>query len=80
MKELVFKTKKEAVEYLRGRSDLQELSNGTFYYSYEYLLNYGEYERPDYKPVRYKDGWGIKIIYHYYQGIRNSPRCEFVRS
>lgn len=24
-----------------------------------YLLEHGEYSRPEYKPVRYKDGWGI---------------------
>ena len=66
-----FKTKKECREYLDKLVQaglLVDSGNGLWYERGTFVLQHGEYDRPDYKPVRYKGGWGIKAIYHYYCG------------
>lgn len=77
---ITFATKKEALEYLRGLDNYFEHdSGGVFSPRGEYCLNHGEYSSPDYKPVRYKDGWGIKGIYYYYPNTFFAPedgRCD----
>ena len=60
MSNLVFNTKKEAVEFLRNIEYLEEMSNGNFYPKGTYYLAHGEYSQPEFKAVKYKDGWGIK--------------------
>lgn len=42
-------------------------------YSRPYYLNHGEYARPEFKAQRYKDGWGIKVFWHYYYGTCHAP-------
>jgi len=82
MSNLVFATKKEAVEFMRGMDDLVEMSNGNFYTAGTYCLSHGEYNQPEYKAVRYKDGWGIKKIHFYYPNTFNAPkdgRCIAVK-
>ena len=82
MSNLVFATKKEAVEFLRGMDTLAEMSNGNFYPAGTYYLSHGEYSQPEYKVVRYKDGWGIKKIHFYYPNTFNAPkdgRCIAVK-
>lgn len=39
-----------------------------------YYLSHGEFSRPEYRPVRYKEGWGIKILFFYYAGTFNAPK------
>lgn len=77
---ITFATKKEALEYLRGLDGyFEHSSGGVFSPRGEYYLKPGEYSSPDYKPVRYKDGWGIKGIYHYYPNTLHAPedgRCD----
>jgi|GEM_PF-6987531 hypothetical protein len=44
-----------------------------FYFRGYYSLEHGEYARPNYKIVRYKDGWDIKRFdYHY----NNDSACR----
>lgn len=74
MANLVFSCKKEAVEFLRNMKQLKELSNGNFFPKGIYYLHHGEFETPEYKAVRYKDGWGIKKIHFYYYGTLNAPK------
>jgi len=38
-----------------------------------YYLNHGEYSQPDYRPARYKDGWGVAKVHFYYPGTLNAP-------
>ena len=73
MSKLVFKTKKEATEFLRQQSYLYEPNKG-FSPKGTYYLCHGEYEAPDFKPVRYKDGWGIKKVHYFYSGTFNTPQ------
>lgn len=58
MEKLVFSSKKEAVEFLQSLSYLYEHSHG-FSPSGTYYLRHGEYTAPDFRAVRYKDGWGV---------------------
>ena len=66
MNKLVFATKRAAVEFLRSQKYLTEMDNGAFYPHGKYYLAHGEYSQPDFKAVRYKDGWGIKKIHYFY--------------
>ena len=43
-------------------------------YGKNYYLNHGEYARPEFKAQRYKDGWGIKVLYHYFTGTCHAPK------
>lgn len=72
--ELSFSTKAEALEYLRSIPELQESSKGgVFWGTGTYYLAHGEYERPDYRVRRYKDGWGIHVTHYYYGGTLYAP-------
>ena len=76
---LSFKTKKEALEFMRGLENYREYKDGLFCRCGDYYLAHGEYEKPDYKPVHYKDGWGIKETNYFYPGTfyaRKDGRCE----
>ena len=76
---LSFSTKKEALEFMRGLENYREYKEGVFCPCGTYYLSHGEYESPDYKPVRYKDGWGIKKINYYYPGTfyaAEDGRCD----
>ena len=77
---LVFNTKKEATEFLRQQKALYE-HDGGFAPSGTYYLSHGEYSPPDFKPVKYKAGWGIKKIHYFYPGTLRAPkdgRCGMV--
>lgn len=74
MTNLVFATKKEAVKFLKSIDNLIEMSNGNFYLAGTYYLSHGEHSQPEYKVVRYKDGWGIKKIHFYYPNTFNAPK------
>ena len=79
MKKLVFATKREAVEFLRSLKYLTEMENGAFYPHGTYYLAHGEYSQPEFKAVRYKDGWGVKKIHYFYATTLHAPRdgrCE----
>ena len=55
------------------------MDNGNFYPHGTYYLAYGEYCQPEFKAVRYKDGWGIKKIHYFYGNTLHAPkdgRCE----
>ena len=64
MNTLVFKTKKEALDFLKS----------VFYPKGTYYLAHGEYSKPDYQPRRYKDGWGIHVKYYFYSGTCYAPK------
>ena len=72
---LSFKTKAEALEYLRSVKVLEESARhpGVFYRGGVYYLNHGEYARPVYSVRRYKDGWGIHVKHFYYYGTLYVP-------
>ena len=74
MNKLVFATKRAAVEFLRSQKDLTELANGDFYPHGTYYLAQGEYSKPEFKAVRYGDGWGIKKIHYFYANTFYAPR------
>ena len=64
-----FETKKQALDFLESIDWLTSHSNGKKYSSNRtYYLNHGEYAKPAYYPVKYKDGWAIKADYFYYGG------------
>ena len=73
MSNLTFATKAEVIEFLRSQDYLFEHSNG-FSPKGTYYLAHGEYSQPDFKPVRYKDGWGIKKIHYFYDGTFYAPK------
>ena len=80
MSKLVFANKREAVEFLRSLKYLNE-GNGAFYPQGTYYLAHGEYSQPEYKAIRYKDGWGIKKIHYFYANTFYGPqdcRCELL--
>ena len=72
---LSFETKAEALEFLRSKDTLDESQKkpGIFWSSGTYVLNHGEYDRPEYLPRRYKDGWGIHVKHFYYVGTFYAP-------
>ena len=78
MSKLVFATKREAVEFLRSQKYLTKMDNDYFYQHGTYYLAHGEYSQPEFKAVRYKDGWGIKMIHYFYANALYAPidgRC-----
>ena len=74
MCKFVFVTKREAVAFLRSQKYLTEMKNGNFYPRGTYYLACGEYSQPEFKPVRYKDGWGIKKIHYFYANTLHHPK------
>ena len=44
------------------------MTNGNFYQRGTYYLCHGEYAMPEFSLRRYKDGWSLHAIYHYYSG------------
>lgn len=75
---LSFKTKKEAVEFMHSKNlwyfEGFASQEQAWSYSGACLLSKGEYARPEYVIRRYKDGWGIKIIYFYDYDILYAPK------
>lgn len=74
---LVFKNKAEVKKFLLD-NDFYEHSGG-FSPNDTYYLAYGEYSAPDYKPTKYEDGWGIRIVRHYFPsifGVIHERRCD----
>ena len=76
--DLSFKTKKEAERFMHSKNlwyfegfASQEQSWSV---SGMYVYSYGEFARPEYVVRRYKDGWGIKIIYFYDYDIIFAPK------
>lgn len=69
----LFKTKREAVEFLNSidwlysHSDDKKWSTNLTYH-----LAHGEYSSPDYMPRRYKTGWAISVDRFYYGGTYNT--------
>ena len=75
MSKLVFANKRAAVEFLRSQKYLSEMNNGAFYPHGKYYLTHGEYSQPEFKAVRYKDGWGVKKI-HYFYANTYAPQAQ----
>ena len=61
-----FDTKDEAVK------QVAEITSSL--YEKTYSLNHGEYARPEFKAQRYKDGWGIKVFWHFLAGTCHAPK------
>ena len=61
-----FDTKDEAVK------QVEEITSSL--YEKTYSLNHGEYARPEFKAQRYKDGWGIKVFWHFLAGTCHAPK------
>lgn len=75
MNNLVFDSKKSAIDFLSSVEGLSQSNNGQYFFtSGTYYLSHGEYSQPDYAPRRYKDGWGIHVTYYYYAGTCCAPR------
>lgn len=74
MQKLVFATKRDAVEFLTMQKYLTQMNNGNFYQVGTYYLAHGEYSQPEFKAVRYKDGWGIKKIHYFYVNTLYAPQ------
>lgn len=78
--DLSFKTKKEAAEFMHSNSRLkyhkgiESVFEQTWSFSGQYTCSQGEYARPDFVLRRYKDGWGIKIIYYYFHSTLFPPK------
>ena len=76
---LSFKTKKEAVEFMHNNKKLCYYEGSknleqAWSVSGMYVYSHGEFARPEYVVRRYKDGWGIKIIYFYDYDILYAPK------
>ena len=70
-----YKTKSDVIAYLVALEKTGFLfshSNG-WSQAGTYYLNHGEYGQPDYRPTRYKDGWGVAKVHFYYAGTFNAP-------
>ena len=75
MNTLVFKTKKEALGFLKSVQGLESSLDETFFYPKgTYYLSHGEYAKPDYQSRRYRDGWGIHVKYYFYDGTCYAPK------
>lgn len=75
---LSFSTKKEAERFMHSRNFLYYESTATLEQSWYnrgiHVCSHGGFARPKYVVRRYKDGWGIKIIYYYYCGTLFAPK------
>lgn len=75
---LSFSTKKEAAEFLHNKKLCYYEGSRTreqfWSVSGMYVYSHGEFARPEYVLRRYKDGWGIKIIYYYYCDTLFAPK------
>lgn len=45
-----------------------------------YYLNHGEYARPSYSAVKYRDGYAVKVSYFYYPGTFYAPKNHLLTS
>lgn len=45
-----------------------------------YYLNHGEYARPSYSVVKYRDGYSVKVSYFYYRGTFYAPKNHLLTS
>lgn len=45
-----------------------------------YYLNNGEYARPTYSVVKYRDGYAVKVSYFYYRGTFYAPKNHLLTS
>ena len=45
-----------------------------------YYLNNGEYARPTYSAVKYRDGYAVKVSYFYYMGTFYAPKNHLLTS
>jgi hypothetical protein len=68
-----FATKAELIAACRA-ADLDETSDGRFYESGTFVCPHGCYERPDFTPRKYKDGWSLHVNYYYYRGTLYAPK------
>lgn len=68
-------TKQELIEILNNHPCIEWFNDNPnkFYFSGYYSTHYGEYERPEYQIVRYKNGYGIKGFYFYHQRTAYIP-------
>lgn len=72
---LTFETKKDVLAFLASIPYLSPMSDGvSFYPNGTYYLSHGEYSQPEYKPRKYKDGWGIHGTCFYFSGTFFAPR------
>lgn len=74
-----FSTKKEAAEFLHNNKKLCYYEGSknleqSWSVSGVYVCSHGEFARPEYVLRRYKDGWGVKIIYYYYYNTLFAPK------
>jgi hypothetical protein len=70
---LKFETKRLAIEFLDSVDWLKSYGS-SWSHRHMYILSYGEYSSPDYRPRRYGDGWGIHRETYYYSGTFNVPK------
>lgn len=66
MQESVFKSRLEAINFLESAGMIKHGLD--WYMPGQYVCRHGEYERPDYKPVKTKSGWKVKVNTYFYPG------------
>ena len=75
---LSFNTKKEAVEFMHSKKlryyEGSKTSEQAWTVSGVYVCSHGEYARPEYVVRRYKDGWGVKVLYYYFTNTLFAPK------
>lgn len=72
---ITFKSKAQAKAYLDKLVSLGHLeTNSRIYWEPgTYTLTHGQYDRPDYEPAKYKNGWGIAANRYWYKGTIGAP-------
>lgn len=45
-----------------------------------YYLNHGEYARPSYSVVKYRDGYAVKVSFYYYLGTFYAKKNHLLTS
>lgn len=69
-----FNTKREVIDYLVSDCEMIAHSEGRWFCQEgRYELRHGEYDRPDFQPRRYRDGWGVHRELYYFDGTFNAP-------
>ena len=77
---MIFSTRAEALNFLKGIYDFMSKDGKTFFNKGVYFLRYGEYDRPDYvvRKFRGKEEYGIKKITYYYPNTYTRDVTRFL--
>ena len=76
MQESVFKSRLEAINLLESAGMIKH--GVAWYMPGQYICRHGEYSKPDYKPVKTKDGWKINVKTYFYPGSFVFGRSKYM--